>query len=313
MDFVKQRVKTVRPSFLSKKINNFLARDIGLAINSNYEKKIIEELKGRAYPVGYFSYHFKRENDLFDLALKAIFKADSLGKDIISGTLWAADELSKAKGRFDRVWYAPLGGAYFVLALYPNLERSYWSLYSLAAGVAIAQVLREWGCRAGIRWINDVMVNDKKIAGILTKTYQSPLSKQSYILLGIGINVNTDFFPDSLPEATSLYLETGKKWPIWDLTSHIIARLGWLIALTEQWEAQLFKRLEGEKAPPNPLIYAWERCNFTLNRKIVFGYNLDISPELTGIAHSLELDGSLNVLLDSGNLINLNSGEIRFL
>ncbi len=306
-----KRVKQMQQSFLSEKIGYFLARDACLAANSNYEKDRAAELKARSNLIGRYSVHVKRGYDLFDLAQKAIDNAEKSGKDIISGSLWAADELTHAKGRFNRIWYAPRGGAYFVLAIYPKLERCYWSLYSLACGIAIAQIIREWGCDAGVRWINDVLLHGKKIAGILTKSYKAQLSQQTYILLGAGINVNIDSFPDHLPEAGSLLCETGKKWPVWDLASHIIARLGWLIALAEQWEAEQMDSLNA--SPYNPIIYAWERCNITLKRQISYGYNIDQEVEFTGLAHSIEQDGSLNIVLESGEMININSGEIRFL
>ncbi len=313
MNFAMKRVKQQRQSFLSEKIGHFLAREACLAANSRTERNKAAELKARSLPLGRYSVHVKKGYDLFDLAQRAIDEAETSGKDIVSGSLWAADELTHAKGRFNRTWHAPQGGAYFVLAIYPNLERSYWSLYTLACGVAIAQIIREWGCDAGVRWINDVLLHGKKIAGVLTKSYQARLSRQTYLLLGIGINVNTASFPDHLPEAGSLFLETGKRWPIWDLASHIIARLGWLIASAEQWEAEQIKGLDECDTLCNPIVYAWKRCNVTLKRPISFGYNIEQEVEFTGIAHSMEQDGSLNIVLESGEMVNMNSGEIRFL
>ncbi len=305
----------MQQSFLSAKIGRFLARDTLIALNSGCEKDVAREISRRALPFGRYSMHVRRGGDLFDLAQKAIDEAEAAGQDIVSGSLWTAEELMQAKGRFGRSWYAPRGGAYFVLAVYPKLERRYWSLYSLACGVAIAQVLREWGCRAGVRWINDVLVGGKKIAGVLTKSYKASFvgaAAQTYILLGVGINVNTEFFPDDLPEAGSLFQATGRKWPVWDLTAHIVARLAWLVSSTEKWEADSMALLDGGTIP-NPVQYAFERCNITLKRPISFGYNIEKKVELTGLAHSIESDGSLNILLESGELLNVNSGEIRFL
>ncbi|MDD5778993.1 MAG: biotin--[acetyl-CoA-carboxylase] ligase [Candidatus Thermoplasmatota archaeon] len=108
-----------------------------------------------------------------------------------AGIVVVAEEQQAGRGRLHRQWLSPRGGLYFSLVVHPE------NLLSLRAGVAVATALRDLSIPATLKWPNDVLVQEKKIAGILIELYGA------HAIVGIGVNV--DQAP--LPSATSLRAE----------------------------------------------------------------------------------------------------------
>lgn len=125
-----------------------------------------------------------------------------------NGSLILTDYQSAGRGRLDRSWYGPAGGnLLFSMVLRPQLETEMWGLVGLAAGVAVGRCLRALDIDASLKWPNDVMVGEKKIAGILVE------SERDVLVLGIGINVNVSEFPAPLRDtATSMVLAAGRRF-----------------------------------------------------------------------------------------------------
>lgn len=155
--------------------------------------------------------HFARETDSTNAWIKRLAK-EGAGH----GTLAVAESQTAGRGRFDRKWEAPEGSSVMMtLLLRPEFEPRYASMLTLVMGLAVAQAVEELGFQASIKWPNDVVLSQKKICGILTEMGMSG-AKIGYVLIGVGINVNTDVFPRELQEkATSLSLE-GKEGRIYD-------------------------------------------------------------------------------------------------
>ncbi len=293
-------------------IKSFLARDRCLSRYRNKEQcvRIYERTRGFPHNVHYF----RKAERLMSIAKDEIIAADLQGRDLPTNCIWWADRLTKAKGRMDRHWWAPDGGVYLCISMYPELLREHWGLYNLAAGVTIAQILREWGVEATVRWINDVLLDGLKVAGILTEAICTPKSGQTYLIFGLGFNINIQAFPDYLPEATSLMRHTGSRWPRLTLGAHVLARLGWLFAMLHDWEAgYVAATASGETPPPNPLIKAWKLVSDTPGRMIRYGNDAGLAPELVARAHDIASDGGLILLTEAGEEITVNTGEIRYL
>ena len=111
---------------------------------------------------------------------------------------WAAvlaDEQTGGRGRQGRAWASPPGGLYISVLLRPPSAPA--SLIPLAAGVAVVEALRERGVSAELKWPNDVLARDRKLAGILTEASSSS-SGLDWVVLGLGVNLVTP--PESLPE-----------------------------------------------------------------------------------------------------------------
>ena len=300
---------TLRSEELKRLIMHHQSRDF--VINTDLDAEAREKILRRAKIVGREVYHYTSADRLMSLARQAILQADGNGTDLPSGFIWWADSLARARGRMGRIWWAPEGGLYLCLALYPSLLTRNWSFYNLGAGVAIAQVLRERGVSAKIRWINDVLINGRKVAGILTEVVRAPNSGQTYLLFGIGINVNMETFPEDLVFATSLSIATCKHWSIKELAAQILARIGWLFGLIHQWESDCLDA-EPVCVPQNPVIRAWNLLSDTPGRRVVYGLNAELDPELEAFAQGLAPDGSLRLTLDNGEEVRVNSGEIRY-
>ena len=129
------------------------------------------------------------------------------------GTLAVAEMQTAARGRRGRAWQAPAeSGIWMSLLLRPNIPPMQASVLTLLAGIAIAEAIEDvTGLEAGIKWPNDILLNGKKLVGILTEM-DCDMEHIHSVTVGMGINVNTKEFPEDLKEiATSLYLETGRE------------------------------------------------------------------------------------------------------
>lgn len=125
-----------------------------------------------------------------------------------------SDEQTLGKGRLGRNWASQKGSGIFMsLLLKPDIEPAQAPKITLIAAAAMTKAL-ESVCQmtVGVKWPNDLVINQKKVCGVLTEM-SAELGSVNYVIVGIGVNVNQKVFPDSLTEkATSLYLEGEKEF-----------------------------------------------------------------------------------------------------
>lgn len=135
------------------------------------------------------------------------------GQGAPGGSLCAAEVQTAGRGRRGRSWHTPGGEALAMsFLLYPDCPPCAASMLSLVAGLSVAQGCRDLGLPVELKWPNDVVLNGRKICGILTEM-QADTKQISYVVVGIGINVNLRKIPEEIAQmATSFYLETGKEW-----------------------------------------------------------------------------------------------------
>ncbi len=129
------------------------------------------------------------------------------------GTLIVSDVQRSGKGRRGKVWKSPKdAGIWMSLILKPHMATYKASMITLIAGMAVSKAIEEvTGLKNEIKWPNDIVANGKKICGILTEM-NAEIDQINYIIVGIGINVNTKEFPEELQDrATSIEIETGKE------------------------------------------------------------------------------------------------------
>lgn len=130
------------------------------------------------------------------------------------GLLVISEQQTAGKGRRGRNWLSPKGdGIWMSILLKPNMKPVNASMLTLVTALAVAKTIREdLKMDAYIKWPNDVVVNGKKVCGILTEM-SSEIDYIHYVVIGIGINVNIEKFPEELQDtATSLFIEGNKKW-----------------------------------------------------------------------------------------------------
>lgn len=139
-------------------------------------------------------------------------KAKRLAEEgAVHGTLVIADEQTGGRGRRGRVWKMPPHSSIaMTLIVRPELPPQKASMLTLVMGLAAASACRELlGLPAGIKWPNDVVIGGKKISGILTEM-SADMDDIHYVVIGIGINVNIEEFPEEIREtATSLSQQAG--------------------------------------------------------------------------------------------------------
>jgi len=113
------------------------------------------------------------------------------------GLVVLAEEQTSARGRMGRKWFSPIGGLWMSIVLCPDPPAGHATVITLAAAVAIARAVRSTGCNATIRWPNDVLIDGRKVAGLMIETRSAKLL-QGVFILGIGVDVNCDDFPEEL-------------------------------------------------------------------------------------------------------------------
>jgi len=130
------------------------------------------------------------------------------------GTVFLAESQTAGRGRLKRKWVSPAGGLWFSVVLRPKLKLAEAFGLVFVSSLAVAEVLEElYGLKTQVKWPNDVLVDSKKVCGILAETKLESKNVE-YVVVGVGINAN--FGVKSLPEdlwktATSLEDELGRK------------------------------------------------------------------------------------------------------
>ena len=130
-----------------------------------------------------------------------------------SGTLVVADRQEAGRGRRGRSWDSPPGtGIFMTLLLKPDMNPNHASMLTLVAAMAVARAISKCAnTEALIKWPNDIVIGGKKICGILTEM-SAQFDFINHIVIGIGINVHNEHFPEEIAEtAGSILLQTGKR------------------------------------------------------------------------------------------------------
>jgi BirA family biotin operon repressor/biotin-[acetyl-CoA-carboxylase] ligase len=208
------------------------------------------------------------------------------------GTVIVAEEQTAGRGRIKRRWLSPRGGIALSIILYPPLD--YLPSLIMVASLAVANAIeRVTGLKAKLKWPNDVLVNGKKVCGILVESDVRG-NKVDYAVIGIGINANLKLseFPQIAPMATSLSQELGR-----DVSRREIVRS--LLAEAE--------RLYLALASGDSVFKQWR------NRLVTLGQEVQVSSaEATykGVAESVASDGSLLLRQPDGNLLKIVAGDV---
>lgn len=130
------------------------------------------------------------------------------------GTVVVARKQTDGKGRRGRIWESPAGdNIYMSILLRPKFDTAKASMLTLVMAYSVSKVMRLQGIvNLQIKWPNDIIISGKKVCGILTELRTEGLDID-HIIIGVGINVNASSFTSEISEtATSLFLETGKRY-----------------------------------------------------------------------------------------------------
>jgi BirA family transcriptional regulator, biotin operon repressor / biotin---[acetyl-CoA-carboxylase] ligase len=167
------------------------------------------------------------------------------------GNVYLADEQTAGRGRGAHGWHSASGaGLYVSILLRPQVAPADILWLSLAAGLAVRDAVRSvTSLQADIRWPNDLLFGRKKFCGILTEL-NAEVTRVRHAVVGIGINVHQESFPDELGRiASSLRIETGRSWARQDLLIALLQSLyreaQALSAETAGAASSILNRLEG--------------------------------------------------------------------
>lgn len=221
-----------------------------------------------------------------DVARKAAREGASEGTTVV------AEEQTEGRARLGRSWINPRGVIAISIILRP--EMSQLLRLTMIASLATSRAIeRATGLKSTIKWPNDVLINSKKVSGILT---ESALRGQSvdWAVIGIGINVNFDpkAFPEIAGIATSLSNELGKE----------VSQLDVLLSLLGEIELFYLALRRGE-----PIHEEWQNRLETLGKVVQVKSGNDVE---VGYAESVDSDGSLLLRRPDGSLARFITGEV---
>ncbi len=226
--------------------------------------------------------------------------ARSMAEDgAADGTVIIAEEQTEGRGRRGRQWISRPGkGLWFSMILRPQeISLAEAIPVTLAAAAALGQGLRrETGLKVTLKWPNDLLLEGKKICGILTELKGEP-DRVEYLIMGVGLNVNhgeDDFPPDLRSRAGSLALAAGRAF---DRTALFLS----LIELLRESSALFFKQ---------GFSYfrdTWIGLNSTLGREVTIAWP---GGSLRGTALDLDEAGALMLRDETGRVHRVNYGEI---
>ncbi len=218
------------------------------------------------------------------------------------GTLVVSEQQTGGKGRRGRSWVSPPGtGIWMTYILRPSISPTKASMLTIVAAMAVLDAvtgeLERLGknCECGIKWPNDIVLNGRKVVGILTEMSAEP-ELVNYVVVGIGINVNTTDFPDDIKDtASSIYRETGARLS----RSRVIA--GITKALVGYYGIFM------ETGDLSGLVQEYNKMLINAGRQVRI---MEPGNERVGTAIGIGSDGELIVTLEDGRQEKVMSGEV---
>lgn len=188
-------------------------------------------------------------------------------------TVVVAQRQTRGRGRMQRVWASDPGGLYFTVVVRPDIPLMFSGLVNLAAAIDMADALSfGYAVAAGLKWPNDILVNEKKICGILSQM-EAEGDQVGYLNIGMGLNVNNQ------PEST----ESGAI-SLRSLLGRSIPRREILIAFLDAFEKRM------KNFDPAAVIAQWKSRNVTLGKRVRI---VTVKETVEGLAVDLDAHGGL--------------------
>ena len=217
--------------------------------------------------------------------------------NVESGSVVISEKQNNARGRSGKHWASPLGGVWLSIILQPHIDYSKLPLLTLTTGVAVAKALERIGIEnAEIKWPNDIMINDKKVCGILTEAV-TKFNTIENIIIGVGIDVNIDIneFPEELQDGTTtISNELGEK-----VDENVLIRI-----FLEEFEKIGKTFINGDI---EDILKEWRKRSYTIGKivEVKAPFNKQFDAYVVGIGK----EGALIVEKIDGTLEKVISGE----
>lgn len=252
---------------------------------SRVTKYLQAEILG--HPILYFRELTSTNDVAKELALRGVKE----------GTVILAETQIGGRGRLERKWISPEGGLWFSIVLRPTIPSKHAPKLTLMASVAVARTINKLSpVGAGIKWPNDVLINQKKVCGILTEA-EFKGETLDFVVVGIGINANFDL--NALPRyirdySTTLRKESGEEIDRETLLCRLLEK-------TESYYALFKERKFGA------ILKEWRSLTNFLGSyvKIVSG-----EEKIEGMALNIDEDGALMLRLNDKTLRKVTAGDM---
>lgn len=251
--------------------------------------------------------------------LKRQLKSDTFGKSILlfdsvestqnlaraaaeegaaEGTLFIAEQQVSGRGRMGRQWVSPRGkGIWMSMVLRPTVPIHFAPQLTLLTAVALCRSLKKLtALPIGIKWPNDLLIDGKKISGILLESAAEE-ERLRYVIAGIGISVNLeteDYAEELLDKATSLAIASGQKWDRVDVIADFL----------KEWE-QLYSLYQEQGF--SSIITLWEALSVSLGRKVRL---LTPQGDMVGVPIGLDESGAIRIRQEDGTEKSVFSAEM---
>src|SRR5688572_24205374 len=233
--------------------------------------------------------------DILDSTNTEALRQAKLGAD--EGLCIVARQQTAGRGRHGRTWVSERdAGVYLSVVLRPKLDTHDLPLITLMSGIAVHDTLRELGMQPDIKWVNDVLVNEKKIAGILAEATETPDGVA--VVSGIGINLTSaNFPPDLVTTATSV-----------EDNSPVAVSRDELIEVLTGRLSHFYDMLQAKNGPAE-IIENWRQRSTYFTGKLV---RVVMENEtVTGTTDGLENNGALRVKRANGTVVVVQTGDIE--
>jgi BirA family biotin operon repressor/biotin-[acetyl-CoA-carboxylase] ligase len=204
-------------------------------------------------------------------------------------TVVVAGRQKKGRGRLKRIWFSSEGGLYFTIVLRPKISPVVSFKINFSASLVLAQILRNmFGIKAMVKWPNDILVDGKKISGMLSEM-EAEADMITFLNIGLGINVNNDPTSEE-PMAASLKKVLGRE----------ISKKEILARYLEEFEKRL------NNVTLDNVISEWKQYTLTLNRYVKIVANNEVSE---GFAIDVDENGALVLGLEDGSTKRVIYGD----
>lgn len=252
--------------------------------------------------------------DTIDSTNTEALKQARLGAD--EGLCIVARQQTAGRGRHGRTWVSEKdAGLYFSIVLRPKLDAKFLPLITLMAGIAVHDTLQEIGLKSDVKWVNDILVNEKKISGILAETTET--NEGVAVILGVGINLKCTNFPPEIAdiatslEAVSTADGSGRLKPTYTRVKPHATASGSDMDLIESLTGYLtyFYHILIAENGPAEIINEWRRRSSYFSGKAV---RVTLQNEtITGVTDGLEPNGALRLRKENGTTVIIQTGDVE--
>ena len=250
--------------------------------------------------------HYYDETDSTNLRAKQYVQEND-GTPAYSPCLFVSEVQTAGRGRLGRSWESPPNeGIWMSYLCKPNLSPNQISGVTILAGLAVAKAINSFALKqnihnlyAEIKWPNDIVINKKKVCGILTEL----IGNTSYVVCGIGVNVNSLSFPEDLFYIfSSLLKESGVVWNREKLIAVIIKNLSdYIISYEKSGDLDF-------------ILYDYNKLLVSMDKEVVLigGTNINEknSDENIYISKGIDKTGALIIEGPEGNRQTVSTGEV---